>query len=144
MAYAIATFASRLFTGKLFDRKGAFVVMAPSFLAAAAAYAMAGLASNDAMLIASGFLLGFGVGTIQSCGLAIAVKKADVNRLSFANSTYYALTDLGVGVGPIALGALAPVLGYRCLFGSMTIVIVVGFLLYLAIEVKSRSGENHS
>lgn len=138
MAYAVAAFISRLFTGRLFDRRGALVVMAPSFILAGAAYILAGIAVNDAMLILAGFMLGFGIGTIQSCGLAIAVKKADIARLSFANSTYYAFTDLGVGVGPIVLGALAPLLGYRDLFGVMSAVIAVGFALYLAIELHGR------
>lgn len=139
VAYAIAMFVSRLFTGKLFDRHGAVAVMVPSFFCAAAGFALIGTAPNGVMLIIGAAVLGFGIGTIQSCGLTMAVQATTIDRLSFANSTYYAFTDLGVGIGPLVLGAIIPMVGYRGLFLSMIVVIAVAFLWYLVVEKRHRA-----
>ena len=71
------------------------------------------------MLIAAA-LLGFGVGTVQASGLALAVRLAPDDRLSLANSTFYILLDIGVGVGPLLLGIVQPLWGYRGLFEAMS------------------------
>ena len=142
VAYAIAMFVSRLFTGKLFDRRGSLVVMVPSFILAAAGFALVGIAPNGACLLAGAALLGFGIGTVQSCGLTIAVQRTPIGRLSFANSTYYALTDAGVGIGPLVLGLLIPCLGYRGLYLCMAGVVAIAFAWYLGVEwrMRTRSG----
>lgn len=136
VAYALATFVSRLFTGKLFDRKGPDVVMIPSFVSAAVAFMLIGFASNDAMLLCGAMFLGFGVGTIQSCGVTMAVQQASLDRLSFANSTAYALMDVGVGIGPVAMGSVQPLLGYGNLFASMAAMSLVGLTIYLLVSRK--------
>ena len=84
VAYAITMFVSRLFTGKIFDRRGANVVMIPAFVLAIAGMAAVGLAFNGAILLLGAALLGAGIGTLQSCGLTIALQKASVRRISLA------------------------------------------------------------
>jgi len=64
-------------------------------------------AANDWMILGAAALLGFGVGTVQSCGLAMAVRVTSDARLSVANATFYMLLDVGVGIGPILLGIVA-------------------------------------
>lgn len=103
VVYAIATFVTRPFTGKLFDRKGDRVVMVPAFIAFIVGMGLlATVYQPTAMLIAAA-LLGFGVGTVQASGLALAVRLAPDDRLSLANSTFYILLDIGVGVGLLVL-----------------------------------------
>lgn len=138
VAYAIAMFVSRLFTGKLFDRRGALVVMVPSFILAAVGFVLIGSAESGLMLIAGAAVLGFGIGTVQSCSLTIAVQQVDVRRLSYANSTFYALNDVGVGVGPLVLGFVIPVLGYRGLYLAMAAVVAVSLVWYLGVEWRMR------
>lgn len=138
VSYAFAMFVSRLFTGKLFDRYGAFVVMVPSFFLAAAGFVLIGMAANGFALLTGAALLGLGIGTIQSCGLTIAVQRANIRRLSYANSTYYALTDAGVGLGPLILGAIIPMLGYRGLYLSMAGIVALAFAWYLVVERRGQ------
>lgn len=138
VAYAIAMFASRLVTGKLFDRHGALVVMVPSFLFAAIGFILVGAASNAPMLLGGAALLGLGIGTTQSCGLTIVVQRVPLQRLSYASSTYYAFTDAGVGVGPLVLGALVPLLGYQGLFSAMAGVVAAALAWYLLVEWRMR------
>lgn len=136
VVYAIATFVTRPFTGKLFDRKGDRAVMIPAFIAFIIGMGLlATVYQAPAMLIAAA-LLGFGVGTIQSSGLALAVRIAPDNRLSLANSTFYILLDIGVGVGPLLLGIVQPFWGYRGLFEAMSTVAIVALAAYLLVSRK--------
>ena len=131
VAYAAATFVTRPFTGKQFDRKGDRVVMVPAFIAFTIGMA---LLSVPAAFIQ---LMGYGAGTVQSSALALAVRMAPPEKLSLANSTFYALLDVGVGVGPLILGIVEPFWGYRGLFLSMAVLSVVAFALYLYIGRKN-------
>lgn len=139
VVYAIATFVTRPFTGKLFDRKGDRVVMVPAFIAFVCGMALlATVYRPPAMLIAAA-LLGFGVGTVQASGLALAVRIAPDDRLSLANSTFYILLDVGVGVGPLLLGTVQPLWGYAGLFTAMAGVAVVALAAYLFVSRKRGS-----
>ena len=136
VVYAIATFVTRPFTGKLFDRYGDRVVMIPSFIAFVCGMALlATVYRAPAMLIAAA-LLGFGVGTVQASGLALAVRIAPDSRLSLANSTFYVLLDIGVGIGPLVLGMVQPLWGYAGLFTAMAGVALAALAAYLVVSRK--------
>ena len=90
------------------------------------------------MLFGEG-LLGFGVGTVQSCGLAMAVRVTSDARLSVANATFYMLLDVGVGIGPILLGIVAPLIGYANLYLCMAVVGALALALFLVVA-KTEKG----
>lgn len=136
VVYAIATFVTRPFTGKLFDRKGDRAVMIPAFIAFICGMALLATVYRPTAMLIAAALLGFGVGTIQSSGLALAVRLAPDDRLSLANSTFYILLDIGVGVGPLALGIVQPFWGYRGLFDAMAAVAIVALVAYLFVSRK--------
>lgn len=136
--YALAIFVSRPFTGRLFDRRGERITMIPAFLAFSIGMVVLSQAKTGAVLLFSAVLLGFGVGVVQSCGLAIAVKGIPSERLSLVNSTFYICLDLGVGVGPLLLGMLIPYSGYQGMYLSMTLLTMVALGLY-CLTWKQRS-----
>lgn len=136
--YALAIFVSRPFTGRLFDRRGERITMIPAFLAFAIGMVVLSQAKTGAVLLFSAVLLGFGVGVVQSCGLAIAVKGIPSERLSLVNSTFYICLDLGVGVGPLLLGMLIPYSGYQGMYLSMTLLTMAALGLY-CLTWKQRS-----
>lgn len=139
VVYALAMFATRPFTGRAFDRKGPHPVMIPAFISFAAGMVLVAFSSNDFMLLGAALLLGFGVGTVQSCGLAMAVRVTSDARLSVANATFYMMLDVGVGIGPILLGLVAPLIGYQALYLCMAAVGVAAFLLFLVVA-KTEKG----
>ncbi len=143
IVYAIIMFVTRPFTGRLFDRRGAGSVMIPAFLLFALGMVVLGLATNGWMLLGSALLLGFGVGTVQSSGLAIAVRNLPDYRLSVANSTFYIFLDIGVGIGPLLLGALVPLIGYSALYFVMAGVAIITLVLYLCLVPKSVTAPNN-
>lgn len=139
VVYALAMFLTRPLTGKMFDRRGANTVMIPAFVLFILGMALLSRTTSDLMLLGSAVILGVGVGAIQSSGLALAVKDTPGERLSAANATFYVFLDVGVGIGPLILGALLPALGYRNLFLAMAAVGFAGFVLYLAISRSSKT-----
>ena len=134
VVYAIATFVTRPFTGKLFDRKGDRVVMVPAFIAFICGMALLATVYRPAAMLIAAALLGFGVGTVQASGLALAVRIAPDDRLSLANSTFYALLDIGVGAGPFLLGIIQPLWGYDGLFTAMAGVAIIALAAYLWVS----------
>lgn len=134
--YALAMFVTRPFTGKAFDRKGPTVVMTPAFFSFSIGMIILAFAANDWMILVSAAFLGFAVGTVQSSGLSMAVRIASDERLSVANATFYMLLDCGVGVGPIILGVIVPLIGYSNLYMLMAAVGMIAFALFLAILRK--------
>lgn len=139
VVYALAMFVTRPFTGRAFDRVGPHPVMVPAFVSFALGMVVLAFASNDWMILGAAALLGFGVGTVQSCGLAMAVRVTSDARLSVANATFYMLLDVGVGVGPILLGIVAPLIGYSSLYLCMAAVGVLALVLFL-IVAKTEKG----
>ena len=137
VAYALATFVTRPFTGRLFDRKGDRIVMVLAFIAFTIGMALLSSVHHPAVMLVAAALMGYGAGTVQSSALALAVRMAPPEKLSLANSTFYALLDTGVGVGPLILGIVEPFWGYRGLFWAMAALSVVSFAIYLAV---GRSG----
>ena len=133
VAYALATFVTRPFTGKLFDRRGDRIVMIPAFIAFTIGMALLSSVHHPAVMLVAAALMGYGAGTVQSSALALAVRMAPPEKLSLANSTFYALLDTGVGVGPLILGIVEPIWGYRGLFLAMAVLSVVSFSIYLAV-----------
>ena len=144
VVYAIATFVTRPFTGRLFDRRGDRVVMVPAFLAFICGMALLATVHRAFALMVAAALLGFGVGTIQASGLALAVRTAPDSRLSLANSTFYILLDVGVGIGPLILGMVQPLWGYQGLFAAMAGVAVVALAAYLAVSRKGAATRRHA
>lgn len=141
VSYAVVTFITRPFTGTAFDRKGPRFVMVPAFFALAAGMAMLGAAQNDWILLLSSMFLGYGVGTIQSSGLAMAVRRVSDTQLSKANSTFYVMLDAGVGLGPIFLGMLVPAIGYRAMYELMAAVALLGLVVFLVVCRKDFAPE---
>lgn len=136
VVYAIATFVTRPFTGKLFDRKGDRIVMIPAFISFIFGMVVLATAYQPAPMLIAAALLGFGVSTVQASGLALAVRIAPDNRLSLANSTFYIMLDVGVGIGPLILGFVQPVWGYQGLYTAMAAVAIIALAAYLVVGRK--------
>lgn len=144
IVYAASMFVTRPFTGRAFDRRGASFVMVPAFVLFAVGMLVLALSTTDWMVLAAALLLGYGVGTVQSCGLALAVRHVGDERLSLANSTFYICLDVGVGVGPLLLGLLVPALGYANLYVCMAGVGLAALALFALVNrhmsTSKRSG----
>lgn len=136
--YAVAILATRPFIGRLFDTKGERITMIPAFLIFCVGMVLLSQAHNGVILLVAAAMLGFGVGVVQSCGLAIAVQCGPVDRLSLINSTFYMMLDIGVGIGPMVLGLLIPYSGYRGMYLVMAGVALLCLVLYYIIWKRKQ------
>lgn len=124
--YAVTVLVSRLFTGRLMDRKGANIVMLPAFLLFAAGLATIAVAGTVVALMAAAVLVGLGYGQLQSAGQVICVTQVPRERAGMGASTYFLGIDAGMGLGPLLAGALVQWWGTAGLYW-----VLAGFLVAL-------------
>ena len=136
VVYSVVMFLSRPFVGRTFDRRGDFGVMTAGFAAFALGMLCMGCAHDGTVLLAAACLLGFAVGTLNPCGLTLAVQRAPEERLATANSTFSCLNDATIGLAPVAVGWLIPLVGYNGMYFALVTVVVLAFALYLAFRRK--------
>lgn len=137
IVYSVAILISRPVTGRWFDSKGENFVMYPSFLLFALGLFILSQAQQGFILLTASIFIGFGFGTFLSSGQAIAIKLSPCHRMGLATSTFFAITDVGVGVGPILLGLLVPSIGFRGLYVSMAIIVLVAMGLYFFLHGRN-------
>lgn len=137
IVYSIATLISRPVTGRWFDLKGENFVMYPSFLIFALGLIVLSQASNGFILLLAAGFIGLGFGTFLSCGQAIAIILSPSHRAGLATSTFFAIFDLGVGIGPFFLGFLVPVIGFSGLYISMACLVIVSMYLYYFLHGRT-------
>lgn len=138
IVYSLVILVTRPFTGRLFDQKGDRFIMIPAFTSFFIGMILLGTVHSGSVLLLSSALIGFGIGVIQSSGLAIAVNRTPIHRLNYANSTFYIFIDAGTGIGPFFLGFLVPAIGYRGMYLSLAVVTVLFFLLYLIVSKNKK------
>lgn len=136
VVYSIIMFLARPFTGKAFDKRGDFGVMIAGFSSFAIGMVCMGLAHNGLILLLAACFLGFGVGTINPCGLTLALQKSPSFRLTAANSTFSCLNDATIGLAPVLLGWLIPLIGYNGLYFVLTGVVLIAMGLYALFRFK--------
>jgi MFS family permease len=126
-------------TGKLFDRHGADAVMYPSFLFLTLGLFLLSITGNSWMLLLAGCFVGLGYGTFMSNGQAVCLKEVDPHRVGVALSTYFIGLDLGLGVGPYALGSLHGLFDYSQIYILCGLIPVVVLVLYKLFYKTKRA-----
>lgn len=141
IAYASAILVSRPFTGRWFDRKGENFVIYPAFVLFAAALLTLGQAQHSYSVLLAGVLLGLGYGNFFTSAQALAIKVSPQHRIALATSTFFIFADIGSGIGPFLLGSVIPVLGFRGLYLSMSLVVVVNIGLYYVLHGRKNRAQ---
>ena len=136
---AVVVILSRPFCGRLFDLKGANLVMYPCIIIFAIGMFLLSQASNGITLLLSGAIVGLGYGNYLSCAQAISIKVSPPHRLGRATATYFMFLDLGFGSGPYLLGCIIPFTGYRGLYLMLTFVILADIVFYYFLHGKKES-----
>ncbi|WP_271398559.1 MFS transporter [Salinicoccus roseus] len=130
LVYGMSVLLSRPFTGRLMDQRGANIVVYPALVSFAAGMLMLSQSFAGWMFLAAGVLMGLGYGNFQSIAQALAIKLTPHHRMGLANSTYFIALDLGLGLGPLMLGYIVPVFGYRGMYMVLVAVILGGIGVY--------------
>lgn len=109
--YATGLLASRLVTGRPFDRYGPGVVVGSGLSLLSASYAALALWQTETGYLAAAVAMGFGFGAVVNSMRAMAIHLVPAGRRGAANGTLYALFDIGIVSGSALLGALAQAVG---------------------------------
>ncbi|MFC3040503.1 MFS transporter [Virgibacillus xinjiangensis] len=137
--YGVAILVSRPFTGKLMDVKGGNTVVYPALIIFALGMYLLSQADTSVVFLLAATLIGLGYGNLQSVIQALAIKLTPPHRAGLANSTYFILLDIGIGIGPFFLGFLVPEVGYRGLYLSMVGLIAAGIFVYFLLYGRKES-----
>ena len=136
IVYALFTLVSRPFTGRMFDKLGANVVMYPAFVIFGVGLALLSVTSTAWELLLVAVCMGLGFGTFMSCAQAIAIMVSPKQRMAVATSTFFIFMDLGVGFGPTLMGSLVPRTGFSGLYLILGIIQFICAGLYFATTAR--------
>ncbi|AGK52299.1 MFS transporter [Bacillus sp. 1NLA3E] len=136
--YAIMVLVSRPLTGRLFDVKGANLVIYPALSVFAAGMFLLSQVEQGWTLLVAGAIIGLGYGNYTSSAQAVSVKVTPPQRLGLATSTFFIFVDLGFGIGPYILGFFVPYTGFRGLYMIMVGVILFSMVLYYFLHGKKE------
>ncbi|TCN88024.1 MFS transporter [Shewanella fodinae] len=71
-----------------------------------------------------------GFGTFMSCSQAIVIKLSPADSIGKANSTFFIFMDLGVGLGPLLLGKVIPLLQFSGMYELLAVVMLMCLVSY--------------
>ena len=76
---------------------------------------------------------------MNSCCQAIAIKESPRHRVGLATSTFYVFMDSGVGVGPLLLGFIIPIVGFRGLYFTLAVIVFASIFFVLCTPWKKET-----
>jgi MFS family permease len=142
--YATAVLITRPFSGRMFDRKGPNFIMYPSLISLAIGLLVLSQSHIGFVLLIAGALVGFGYGTYMSSSQTVAIQSAPPHRVGLATSTFFILTDIGLGIGPFIQGLFVPSIGYGGLYLALGIISIICLPLHHFLFGKIASAQETS
>ena len=134
VVYAIVVLLTRPISGKVLDKFGGNAVIYPTLIIFAIGMFFISKATSTSIFLFAAALIGLGYGNFQSSTQAIAIQRAPIERMGLANATYFIFYDFSLGLGPLFLGALIPLVGFRELYFYLIFFIIFGLLLYYVVH----------
>ena len=133
---AVTVSISRLFMGKLIDRKGTFA-MYPGIAMMIIGLILLWKQSALWMFAAAGVIKTLGASLAKPALQAASVKSVGPDRRGAAVSTYYIGTDLGQGIAPMIAGSIVDMNGgdYSMPFGLFAIPLAISSGLYFLMNL---------
>lgn len=121
---------SRLFAGKIYDKKGLSVILYPAFTAAAVSMFILGSAGCIGLFFVAAALKALGQGAGQPSLQSQCMVSVEKERMGIASSTYYLGPDIMQGIGPVVGGMVIDHLGYEAAYYLCGVLIVLGMIIY--------------
>ncbi|TRM10881.1 MFS transporter [Lentibacillus cibarius] len=139
LVYALFLMISRLFSGKLYDRKGHLYVFPPGTVLIFCAMLLLSWLPNTGVMLLAAALYGLGFGAVQPTLQAWAVNDAPDNRRGMANATFFSCFDLGVGIGAMSFGQIASMFGYGMIYLTASGSVFLSILLYFYLYIRAKA-----
>lgn len=136
--FAAAMIIPRSIIGKLFDRKGANVVIYPAIGIVVIGFLGLSQVQSPAGLLAVGFIIGLGFGALNPSFQAMAVKDSSDHRKGLATATYLLFLDIGIGLGSYVLGVIVLYTSYHTMYLLSSVVMIGNIFVYYMLCHKDR------
>ena len=133
---AAAVLTARIFSGRIYDRKGIRFVILPALAIGAIGMFSLSLAGSILIFWFGAFCKGYGQGCGQPAMQTKALQLAGKERRGVASSTYYLFPDVMQSLGPAAGGWIIAGFGYESLFVVSGVMLAMGIWLYIGYEKK--------
>ncbi|MFV0480575.1 MAG: MFS transporter [Campylobacteraceae bacterium] len=140
LVYACTAFISRPFSGKIFDKYGANIIIYPSLILTVIGFIMFSVSTTSTFFLLSSVLFGLGIANFQTSAQIVCMKLVDRTYFAQAITTYFVFVDMGIGVGPYMLGFLVPAFGYTGVFKVAALLVIICIPLYYIIYGKKSQG----
>ena len=138
IAYALSMFVMRSYLGKLQDRRGDNIVIYLGLFFQIISFVILFLSTENWQVVIAGLAAGLGYGTLMPAAQSIAVGVVDKREFGSAFSTLFLFVDIGFGIGPIVLGALATSIGFGPMYAVLAVVSVLAGIYYLFAHAGSE------
>lgn len=137
---AIATGISRLMTGTITEKLGNTKTMKVSLFMLIGGYVGLFISKSLFWLCVFGFIDAFGNGVFNVACNVMALVATPKERRGAANSTYYLLMDMGIGIGSAFWGVIADWFGTKSVFLGCGIVCTI-IAIYVYITYRNDDNE---
>ncbi|MDR1313958.1 MAG: MFS transporter [Deltaproteobacteria bacterium] len=126
----LGTLISRVWAGRLFDRKGHFYVIPPSVALVAFSVVSILMVPGRALMDTAAVMYGLGAGALFPSLQTLALTSVPAERRTTASAYFFVAFDFGMGAGSVVMGGLAGMFStYRVVF--------VASILFLAFFAAS-------
>lgn len=138
---SIAELSVRMFSGKLFDKKGMNPVLIPGTIAGIISLVLIAFSTNLWMICISAFINGLSMGMIFPVVEASAMKNSTPERRLAATATLYNMLDIGSGLSPMLFGIMIQLYGYSdaFLFSSLIFVLMLVVIIIKTAFTKQKT-----
>ena len=123
---------SRVYLGKLADRRGQDIIIIPGILLLALGLALIPSVRSLPALLLVAFPIGFAQGAVAPAINALMFNSCSPQRRGTASAAYFSSIDIGYGVGSVVFGVVAARFGYTVVFLSAMLACLLALVVYLA------------
>lgn len=131
LSLGVLSVIGRPIVGRVADRYGRTIVMAPALIAAAAGMALLAVADSTALMLAAGALGGIGLAGTHTGAYALALDRVPDNQRGGATAVFQYAWDLGGLGGGVILGVVASLFAVSAVFWTSAAIAAAGFALLL-------------
>lgn len=139
LAISLMVLISRIFGSKIVDAYSKRKIIVVSITISMAAVILVSFSSTATVLFLAGLLWGIAGAFIFPASIAFAI---DYTGSSSGPSigTFRALMDLGLTIGPMVMGLIVPVMGYRVMFLSLLFICLINLSYFYFCLRKTKRG----
>ena len=138
IVYAVFILGSRPFTGKLFDRKGANIIVYPGIILFTIGLVVLSFSTVPTIFLFSAALIGLGYGSIVPSFQTLAINTAAPAKKGMATATFFMFFDVGMGIGSYVLGIVSAKTSFHIMYVITAIAVLSTTIIYYLLHDREQ------